>query len=145
MSDPLIISNDGPRIVETNFWETRFDRDGLMYLSINARALRLLLPRNLEEYLADMASAKLVILSRPRNPGKYAMEILFDDGTDSPFALHLDTPQIDRLPPPEDDGRADLECTVWTQPRRGVPHEALRRPAAYRVVPRLPWLKAWGK
>lgn len=139
----LEIHNSGPLILSTNYWEHDMEREGLAYLSINDRALRLLLPRQLEEVIPDMATGKLVIASRPRNPGPYAIELLFEDGTDSPYCVHLGAGQIDRLPLPEDDGREDLTCTVWIQPRRGEPHEALRRPAAYRVVPRLPWLKPW--
>lgn len=139
----LAITNDGPLITATNFWEHDLERQGLAYASLNARAFRLLLPRSLESTLLDLATGKLAVISVPRNPCQYAMEIMLDDDSDSPYCLHLGAPQIDHLPAREDNGRTDLEFTVWTQPRRGIPHEALRRPAAYRSVPKVPWMKPW--
>lgn len=139
----LTISNDGPLITATNFWEHEYERGGKPYVSLNARAIRLLLPRSLESHLEQMSAGKLAIVSVPRNPSKYAMEIMLEDETQYPYTFHLDARQIDHLPSREDDGRTDLEFTVWTQPRRGVPHEALRRPAAYRSVTTVPWMKPW--
>lgn len=133
----LAIHSDGPLIVATNFWETEFEQKSLVYLSLNARAFRLLLPRQWEEVLSEMATGKIVRVRRAKSPGKYALELMFDDSTENPYCLHLSDGQIDRLPAKEDDGRTDLEFTAWTQPRRGVPHEALRRPAIYQIVPKL--------
>jgi len=145
LSDVLFIRNNGPLIAATNYWETELAAAGKMYLSTNDKAFRLLLPTTWEKDLPELATGKRVIVSRPRNPGKFEIELLFEDDSPSPYVIHLSAGQIERVPLPEDDGRGDLECTVWTQPRRGVPHEALRRPAAYRLVPRLPWLKPWSK
>lgn len=141
----LTISNDGPRIVSTNFWETGIEAKGLFYASINAGGIRLLIPRDQEAQLQEMGTAKEILLSWPRNPGQYAAELVFEDGSDSPFHLLLSAAQIDHLPAREDHGRRDLEFTAWTQPRRDGPHEALRRPASCRNVPRLPYLKPWGE
>lgn len=137
MTSPLIITNAGPLIASTNYWGTPLEAQGLAYLSVNARAFRLLVPRSMEFALADMATAKVITVNRPRNPSRYALEIMFDDLSQSPFCLHLSEGQFDRLVPHEEAGRTDLEFTVWTQPRQDVPHEALRRPARYRSVARL--------
>jgi len=103
------------------------------------------MPRSLESHLVDMATGKLAVVSTPSQPGRFAMELLLDDGSDNPYALHLSAGQIATLPARSDDGRTDLEFTLWTQPQHGQqPHMALRRPAAYRSVPRLPWLRPWG-
>lgn len=72
----LQISNANRQIVSTNFWQTDYDSRGLAYLSINAGAFRLLLPRRLEETIADMATGKIAVISMPRNPCKYAVEIM---------------------------------------------------------------------
>ncbi len=133
----LKISNDGPLIVSTNFWETELEQLGFLFVSVNAAAIRLLVPRQHEATIKEMATAKIVCLHRPRNPSRYAFRLLFMDGSDNPFFMDFDERQIDRMPAREDDGREDLEFTAWTQPRRGTPHEALRRPAAFRTVPRL--------
>ncbi|MDX9788933.1 MAG: hypothetical protein RBT11_19320 [Desulfobacterales bacterium] len=36
------ISNDGPEILSTNYWETEHAKKGFLYMSINAGAFRLL-------------------------------------------------------------------------------------------------------
>lgn len=139
----LQISNAGPLITASNFWELPIEKNGGCYLSLNARAFRLLLPRSLESEIPDMATGKIAVVSVPRNPCQYAMEIMLDDGTDSPWFIDLSANQIDHFPAREDNGRDDLEFTVWTQPRRGERHLALRRPAAYRSVTKIPWKKPW--
>lgn len=136
------ISNSGPLIVSTNYWQSELCAKGMCCLSLNARAFRLLLPEALEEAIPDMATGKIAIISRPRNPCRYDLEIMLDDGSESPYAIHLSAGQVINWPTREDDGRDDLEFTVWTKPRRdGGPHQALRRPAAYRSVPSIPCLR----
>jgi hypothetical protein len=141
----IIVENDGPLIRATNFWESDTESNGLCFLSTNARAFRLLLPRQWESELSELSTAKLVVVSKPRNPSDYMIELMFDDGSPKPYCIHLGPSQVDRFPSKEDHGRNDLECTVWTQPRRNGPHQALRRPAAFRFVPRLPWAKPWAE
>ena len=89
------------------------------------------------------ATGKHVIVSRGPWPSEQlpdAVEILFDDGSDNPFALHLSPESLDRMPLDTDAGKEWL-FTVWTAPRRnGPPHKALERPAYYRRVDALPCL-----
>lgn len=142
--DPLRIKNHGPLVVATNYWGLPAAKAGKFYLSTNAGAFRLLVPRQHESILeADLVPAKEVVISRgpwPQARREDGLEVLFDDGSDNPFALHLSMEAVDRVPTPEDQGREWI-CTVWTAPRRGKPHLALQRPAWYRIVPRIPWLK----
>lgn len=143
----LIIENDGPRIVATNYWDLPAARAGKVLVSINAGAFRVLLPPALEPALADMATARECVVSRGPWPGaglRDALEILFDDGSDSPYALHLAPESFDRLPTAENAGLAWI-LSAWTQPRRGVPHKALERPCYYRIVDCLPYLKPRGQ
>lgn len=140
----LEINNHGPLITATNYWGSELDRAGTLYLSVNAGAFRLLLPSGWESALDEMRTGREAIVTRGMLRGGDAVELLFDDGTASPYAIHLGASQCDRLPIPEDDGRADLVFTAWTAPRRGVaPHKALERPARYRVVADLPCLRPW--
>lgn len=140
----LSVSNHGPLIVETNFWDLPIERAGNFYLSTNAGAFRLLVPRSQEAAVPEMATAREVVVSRgpwPQVRRAEGIEILFDDGSDSPFALHLSIEAVDRLPLDSDAGQEWL-FTAWTSPRRGKPHQALQRPAWYRRVPQIPYLKA---
>lgn len=140
----LTIDNHGPLIVRTNYWETEYAQRGVLYLSINAGAFRLLVPPGLQNFLSEVRTATEVIVSRgpwPEQRRAEMIEVMFEDGTDSPFSVHFGAEQIDRLPPASDAGR-ELIFTAWTAPRRGRPHKAYERPAWYRIVPRIPWMKS---
>jgi hypothetical protein len=140
----LFIKNHGGLIVETNYWQLPRDRGELLRVSINAGAFRLLLRPEAEAAIADMRTARECVVSRGPWPGAGladALEILFDDASADPFALHLQVESFDRVPPDSDAGREWL-LSVWTRPRRGdAPHKALERIAFYRRVPSIPWLR----
>lgn len=141
------IDNDGPLIVSTNYWETDLATAGNVYLSLNAGSFRLLIPPGVEPSLADMRTGKLVVFSRGPWPSQRlddAIEVLFDDDTDDPFAFHLSLTSCDRVPL-DSDAAKEWRFTAWTQPRRGVVHQALERPARYRRVASLPYLKPWKR
>lgn len=139
----LQVANDGPRISSTNFWSTELAKREFVYVSVNAGAFRLLLPDSLELSLQDMAQASQVVVSR----GPWweqnlpdALELLFEDGSSAPYALHMHTLQWDRLPGGVEDGRSDLTMLVYT---RGST-ERLSLPAAFRMVAALPCLRPWS-
>jgi hypothetical protein len=67
MADSLITCvNDGPKIVESNFWT--LPDHGKFLVSVNAGAFRILLPDSLSEYLSEMATAREMVISRGRWP-----------------------------------------------------------------------------
>jgi hypothetical protein len=137
----LQVYNDGPKIVESNFWG--LPDNGKFLVSVNAKAFRILLPASLEGYVSEMATAREVAISRgpwPAQGKQDAFELLFDDGSDNPFVLHTIPETFDRLPLPADEGRGDLACLVYVG-KDGKPVEALALTCGYRRVSRLPWLK----
>lgn len=139
----LTIENHGPLILRTNYWELPEAAAGKLLVSLNAGAFRVLLPPTLEAWIAEMATAKEVLISRGPWPAENqpdGFEVLFDDRTSYPFALHLSVESFDRLPTDADQA-GQWVLTVWTQSRRNRPHRALERPCWYRRVPRIPWLK----
>lgn len=143
----LIVRNHGPLILATNYWETPAAKAGKILLSLNAGAFRVLLPPAAEPALADMTTAKGCCVSRGPWPDAGladALEVLFDDGTPDPFALHLSVQSCDRLPL-DTDTASEWVLTVWTRPRRERPHLALQRPCRYRLSPRLPDLRPWSQ
>lgn len=139
----LMIENSGPEICSTNYWDTEYARGGVLYVSVNAGAFRLLLPPALEPALMDMRTAREVIISRGPWPGKKpdAFELLFEDGSDAPYTLQFGAEQIDRAPAKIDEGRDGLLCTVWTA---GLVN-ALTLPAAYRRVAKIPCLQPFKR
>jgi len=143
VSELLQIENHGPLLVASNFWESEQEAAGKFYLSTNAGAFRLLVPRSQEAAIAEMTTGKEVVVSRgpwPAVKRQDGLELLFDDFSDSPYALHLSIEAADRLPLDEDAGKEWL-FTAWSAPRRGRPHQVLQRPCWYRRVARIPCLQ----
>lgn len=127
------IENDGQKIISFDP-PPAFARGGVYLLSFNAAACRVILPRELEPWIAEMQTAEVVHITRQpiaRLSLADGLQLMFDDGTDTPFMLHTDPrAMIGVLPSSADSGRTDLVCTVWTM-RRGQPHRSLSRPATF--------------
>ena len=103
------ITNDGPKIIETNYWESEHAKYGFLYMSINAGCYRLLIPKFREDYLKEIATAKDVVISRGPAPNLQPprsdyFEIMFDDHTDTPFIINVGVEQWDRVPTDADQG-----------------------------------------
>lgn len=136
----MIIRNNGREIVETDYWRSERAARGYVYLSINAGAFRLLVPKILEKEIKEMQTAKEVIISRgPWSQGGRddALELLFEDGSDEPYSMHIVKEQVDRMPSSSDDGR-EFVFSIWTE--EGKEAEFVCK---YREVNRLPYLKSW--
>lgn len=145
MSNFIEIKNEGQDIVSTNYWETEHARRGLYYLSINAGVFRLLVPDAQVAEVADWLSAHEVIISRGPWPdaGKSdALEILFEDDSESPYVIHLSGEQIDRMPLDTDSDHKGnpprWKFSAWTQKGK-----VMELPCRYRLVKELPFLKKW--
>lgn len=136
----LTIKNNGPEIEETNYFTSEYAYRGIVYLSINSGAFRLLVPESAEHYLVEMRTGKEVIVSRGPWPEKgktEAIELVFEDHSSTPFSLHFGSEQIDRLPDDSDRGK-EFVFSVWT-----MTGKKLELPGKYRKVKRIPWLKPW--
>lgn len=137
----LLFANDGPAIASTNYWNSEYARNGLCFLTWNAGTARLLIPNALKSTLREMQGADYVVVSRGRShlrPGQDALEILFEDGSNAPFAVTLDLLQTDCLFEQDTHG-ARFTLAVWTHQGR-----KLCFPARYRIAPELPCLQPWA-
>jgi len=142
----ITITNHGPLITASNFWESEYAQRGLLYLSVNAGAFRLLVPDKALHMISDMRpGAKHIVVSmlRPEKwvNGQYCAEWMVEDGTDTPWSCQLDPRQLDRLPLAEDVQHAWIG-SVWDG-QRSRPHKCLERPAHFRFVTEIPCLKPW--
>lgn len=139
----ITISNHGPLIVSTDYWGSEAELAGKVFASCNAGDIRLLIPRTHRQIIQDMrVGSRYAILSRGPWPDAGladAVEILFEDGSDAPFALHLSPTSFDLLPaePPAD---RQWVVSVWDC-KKGRPHKAIERACHWRRVPKIPWLK----
>jgi hypothetical protein len=143
MADMLFINNNGPDIQNTNYFQSEYAKRGIFYVSVNASAFRLLVPPQYEQAIPEFLTAQQVIISRgpwQEKGRKDAIEIMFDDHTDSPYALHFGTEQIDRLPPATDAGK-NWTFSAWVNGRLS-PVCAFRAKCYYRIVPKIPYMES---
>jgi hypothetical protein len=104
----LQIENNGAEIIATNYFDGSEARAGKLLVSCNAGAFQVLVPDSQAAYVAEMATGLDIIVSRGPWPAVWlpdGFELLFDDRTDSPFALQLSPESFDRLPPRKTRGR----------------------------------------
>lgn len=140
----IAVRNHGAILLWTTYWTSDLERAGQFYVSVNAGAIRILVPRRLATVINEWRPSDCVICSRgpwPDQGVEEAVELLFEDGTDAPFALHLTPASFDMLPGPPNPGR-EWVLSAWVE-KKGRPHKALERPCRWRRVPELPWLKQW--
>jgi hypothetical protein len=140
--DALIILNDGQAITETNFWDG-YDI-GQFQLSYNAGALRLLVPESCtDRIIEETKNVREVIVSRgpwPEMGLAVALEILFEDDSNAPLSLQMDTNAVDIMPSPKDHGK-EIVFSLWI--KGAIKHKEF--PGKVRIVPTLPYLKKWGE
>ena len=103
----ITIANSGQDIASTNYWDTEHGLAGLVYLSGNAGAWRLLVPPAAAWMLPEMRTGKRASIE-PSLQDARCWDIVFDDGSDSPFSISIDKRQLDRSLAP---GAALM--TVW--------------------------------
>lgn len=117
----IAVSNDGAKIVETNFFESEYAKSGKPFCSCNAGCIRVLVPSLQRGMIEEVRSAKYVILSRgpwPEMRLPDAVEMLFEDGSGSPFVLHLSPQSFDLLPGEPPPGREwTFHCGSRVRPR----------------------------
>jgi hypothetical protein len=104
------IDNDGARIVATTYWSTPHARAGLVYCSVNAGTVRLLVPHGSQgdELRRETSSATraAVQLAGALDVGR--VHIVWGGGPlvpASPYAITIDVRQCDRSLPMTEAGR----------------------------------------
>ena len=157
----LYIKNDGQDVVESNFWDSKYNEMGVSYLSANAGAFRLLLSDAHSASLAEMATGYEVVLSEGpvtkdvrRWDGHFSesfvrgeaeagttssLELLFEDGTEAPVLLFLAREQVDFLPNGTE--HEPRPFTVWVKGEDGLPEKGLSLPSYFRRVSTIPYMK----
>lgn len=96
------IKNRGMALEWSDYWDSGLARAGHCFLSWNANAARLLVPDAQKGLLREMRGAREVLISRgpwPDQGGRDGIELLWEDGSEEPFCLHLVAEQCDRLIP----------------------------------------------
>jgi hypothetical protein len=94
------IHSDGPRVTSTDYWSSEHALRGLMYLSINAGAARLLAPAGwpaleVMRYVEPLRASLQIVGAHALGVG----HIVIEDGGSTPPYLTLDARMIDRALP----------------------------------------------
>jgi hypothetical protein len=137
------VVNHGAHVAATDYWLSDLNSRGLFFLSINTGAFRLLMPDALAWAVQEFETAQHVIISRGQFQGQDAYEILFDDGTDTPFSVQVGINQADRVVPSSDDGQTVIFSAWIRNKANGTPLLAYEKNARFRAVETLPCLKSW--
>jgi hypothetical protein len=124
MSNTIEISNKGPDIASTNYWNTKQADAGLVYLSANAGALRLLLPSKIGGHLDEMRTGKRVLIEPSMQTPRTHWDLIFDDGTPSPFFVSISSRQMDRGMT----AGTGVPFSVWTSRGKELEFKAEIRP-----------------
>ena len=134
------IANAGSDITRTNYWDSPQATAGYYYLSWNAGVGRLLVPDAQIHALQEMQGAKEVIISRgpwADQANRDALELLWEDGSETPFVITLVAQQCDRMLPATNQGGGFM-VTAWT--RSGKQDSWNGR---YREVLSIPCMQPW--
>jgi len=131
------IINDLQSLEFTDYWETLSAQSGLLFLSWNACACRILIPDTQKYILAEMESAHTVIVSRGPfvKNGLDTIELLFERENLDPYVLTIPSCQSDKLFQITGDG-LQLAVIPWTQDGAEFIF-----PAKYRIVNQISYHK----
>jgi hypothetical protein len=135
----LRIQNSGEQILSTNYWSTPHAARGYCYLSLNAGAVRLLVPASAELELPDRSDVGHVSVQIIGAERVGLIHLVFEDGSTAPAYLSVDARQCDRVPPRSDLNRQTTliaygPCTIGRETVReiaqwpAVLEEARRQP-----------------
>ncbi len=123
-------------ITRTNYFQSPMARGGYCFLTWNNRTARLLMPRDMcSEIVPEVRGASHVIISFD---GQH-YDLLFEDHTDSPYALMLTLSLSDRSVPRSDSGRTDLTFIGYDDDLNVV----VQLPAKFRFVHHCPSRQPW--
>jgi hypothetical protein len=135
----IVITNDGDKIKWTNYWDHDIAKRGLVFLSFNAGAGRLLLPDDSPGIIAlledpELSSAILIVGEDSKRKLCLQIAWLGKPSGDHPSVV-LDGRLTDRRIPPQDHGRV-ISLSAWT--RNG---EIRRWPCTIVIEERIPDVK----
>lgn len=118
----------------SNYWGSELEKIGLVFLSINEGKARLLWPNRADykRHMRDLKTAKETAITLGNfiesfgAPESSGIEILFDDYTSHPFAIHSVSKYVDKLEELTSKIGSTIKLEVW-ELHKGVPRRRLSR------------------
>lgn len=141
----ITIENDGAKIRRTNYPDTDWYKGGIIAASVNAGCLRLLMPDAfLPAVTWDMQTAKEVVITKGIYQGRPGYEVMFDDYSDNPYMLQLDTRQFVSAGIADSENGKELLVAIYGM-YDGKFQQLHITLGKFRVGKFLPCLKPWGE
>ncbi len=105
----IIIKNDGKEIISTNYFDSKLNKRGKYYISLNAGAFRLLIPDvYVDEIKRELKLAKRIVITRKAlqiDAEVQGFEILLDDKSEDPYIFQFSENSFDRIPEKNDENK----------------------------------------
>lgn len=133
----IYVGNKGAEIAATNYFDTEHARNGLFYVSWNASTARILVPECCSSHINEMRTGRICVISRGIFKGHDSLELMFDDDSDAPYALHIGMGSVDRE---IKNDNTEFKVAAWTRSGKAAEWEG-----KYRVVKKLPHMTPWTK
>ena len=131
----LIFENNGGDIASTNYFDSTWGKAGMYFLTGNAGIARLLIPDSELHSIPEMKTGKFCVITSGLYMGQPSLEIMFDDLTRAPFAMHMPQSQCDfRI----QGSRKPMELSAWTRSGKVGQWRAFQRTGK-----NLPCLQPW--
>jgi hypothetical protein len=86
----------GKDVIETDFFNSSYNLEGLFYMAYNEKCFQLLIPSLHLDKINEMKTGKYAVITigKDRLIGKEMIEIMFEDFTDSPYSIHISQEQM---------------------------------------------------
>jgi len=102
----VTVQNLGAELVSTSYWSTPHAQQGLLYVTINAATLRVLVPAATRALLAELPAVGTTCdLTSATLEGHETYQLTWRDDPDDPDIVEIDQAQCDRPIPAADAGR----------------------------------------
>lgn len=115
--DLIMISNEGEKLKETNYWEHELAKQGIVYITCNAGSIRVLIPNSKEFFIPEIKTGKIVEIETSVVNNRSMFDLFFMDGTPTPFCLSVEKSMIDRSIKKNDKGR------LYVYTKNGIQHK----------------------
>ncbi len=114
LSGFMMVQDDGPSLRDSNYWDSLYCQSGLLYFSVNAGAIRMLVPDDVSDELLDaLTTTQHVVVSRDAAGVHY--ELLFEDGTPTPYFVFTTSAAWDHSVPDSESGRINIDFRVYAR------------------------------
>jgi len=138
----IFTENDGPSVVASNYWQSDKAARGFYHISHNGGCVRLLVPEVCQGHVAEIRTAKEVVITRgiysggyyPRLYGTESTEFIFDDRTVDPFIIYTSLMQWEHPPDPLKDSGCIARFAAY-QSRQGAPEMFFSAACRIRFAP----------